>query len=240
MTPTKSGPNAAPEQASTSADERVAGPGTPRGIRLNNPGNIRHSKDDWQGKSADQPDKSFVKFDLPVYGIRAIVRILLNYERKGVDTVGEIIARWAPPSENKTDAYVWHVAECLDVHPDQVIDLDRFEIMLPLVKAIIQHENGRQPYSDRILTEGLRLGGVFDAPRQPLGKKLVGKCIAGASVGLGLASQAAEPTKAAADSLAAFTDAPVIQHVVTFALTVAGLATLAGIAKTYLDHKKGL
>lgn len=238
MTHHQSGPDAAPDQHNLRADERVAGPDTPRGIRLNNPGNIRHSKDDWQGKSADQPDRSFVKFDLPIYGIRAMVRILLNYERKGFDTIREVITRWAPPAENDTGSYVSHVASLVGVDADELIDLDRFDIMLPLVKAIIRHENGEQPYSDRILTEGLRLGGVYDAPREK--PKIAGKVITGASVGLGLVSQAVEPARTVSDSLAAFTGAPIIQNVVTIALTIAGLATLAGIAKTYLDHKKGL
>ena len=45
-----------------------------RGLRNNNPGNIRHGSSQWQGMSAEQPDNAFIKFDDPVYGIRAIAK----------------------------------------------------------------------------------------------------------------------------------------------------------------------
>ena len=39
-----------------------------RGIRNNNPLNIRHSADKWQGASETQTDKSFVQFKSMAYG----------------------------------------------------------------------------------------------------------------------------------------------------------------------------
>jgi hypothetical protein len=82
-----------------------------RGIRNNNPLNIRHSKDTWQGASNIQTDKHFVQFKSMAYGYRAVWRILHTYykklgERKKPFTVENIITRWAPPSENDTKAYI--------------------------------------------------------------------------------------------------------------------------------------
>ena len=79
-----------------------------RGIRNNNPGNIEKSKNNkWQGMAESQPDKRFITFTSPEWGIRAIARILINYKDKyDLDTVKKIISRWAPPSENNTGAYV--------------------------------------------------------------------------------------------------------------------------------------
>ena len=83
----------------------------PRGLRNNNPLNIRHSADQWQGARREQTDKSFVQFESMAYGYRAAWKVLDTYcltfrrERKAY-TVKNIIARWAPPSENHTDAYV--------------------------------------------------------------------------------------------------------------------------------------
>lgn len=236
---TNSRASVAPDQASASTDEHAAGREPPRGIRLNNPGNLRHTKDTWQGLSDDQPDESFCKFEKPLYGIRAIARTLLNYEKKGFDTPAEVINRWAPPSENNTRAYIDHVAADLQVTRDTLIDLDRFEVMLPLIKAIIQHENGEQPYDDRVLGEGLRLAGVMDAPAKSLGKQLSGKILTGGALGLGLVSQVAAPAKTFADGLAGFVDAPIISHISTILITVAGLGVMAGIAKNMLDHKRG-
>lgn len=143
----------------------------PRGIRNNNPGNIRHGKDRWQGMADEQPDLAFITFKSTEYGIRAMARILLNYERRGDDTIGEIISRWAPPSENDTNAYVQAVANACGVDSNDILDLDQCEVMLPLIKAIIRHENGMLPYSDRVILDGMRMAGVYDAKPAPLAKQ---------------------------------------------------------------------
>lgn len=127
-----------------------------RGIRNNNPGNIRHGASNWQGMSSAQTDKDYIQFDDPVYGIRAIAKLLKNYQtRYGLNTVAEIINRWAPPSENITGAYVKHVAEVAGVKPDQEILIDDY--MRPVILTIIQHENGRQPYTVDQIEKGISL-----------------------------------------------------------------------------------
>ena len=82
-----------------------------RGIRNNNPLNIRHSADLWQGARRVQTDKSFVQFESMAYGYRAAWKTLESYWKhfKSVRqpfTVRNIISRWAPPTENDTEAYV--------------------------------------------------------------------------------------------------------------------------------------
>ena len=132
----------------------------PRGIRNHNPGNIRHG-DKWQGLSVEQTDSSFCVFDAPEYGIRALAKILLNYERKyGLNTVRKIINRYAPEVENDTASYVASVAGQLGVAADEVIDISDTAVMLVLVKAIIRHENGCQPYDNEVLIKGIRMAGV--------------------------------------------------------------------------------
>ena len=127
-----------------------------RGIRNNNPGNIRHSNSQWQGLSTEQTDASFVQFDSPVYGIRALAKLLKNYQsRYGLYTVRELINRWAPPSENITSAYVEHVARVAGVDPDEQININ--DKMVPVVTAIIKHENGGNPYSANTISEGIGL-----------------------------------------------------------------------------------
>lgn len=115
-----------------------------RGIRNNNPGNIR-----WDGlvPKSQRTDKSFCQFTAPEYGIRAMIIILRNYEKKhGLNTVRKIINRWAPPVENDTEAYVNSVAKQVGVDADKVIDVTDSRVMIPLLEAIITHENGSQPY----------------------------------------------------------------------------------------------
>lgn len=118
----------------------------PRGIRNNNPGNIRKGTANWQGMRAEGFDPAFVEFTDPVYGIRAMMKIFLTYHRKyGLDTVQSIINRWAPPHENATDHYAAHVAKLLGVKRYDVLDVAA--LLVPLAKAVTLHENGA-PRSD--------------------------------------------------------------------------------------------
>ena len=82
-----------------------------RGLRNNNPLNIRHSADKWQGARINQTDKSFVQFETMAYGYRAAWKVLESYwkhfKQEGQPfTVRNIIHRWAPSEENDADAYV--------------------------------------------------------------------------------------------------------------------------------------
>lgn len=82
-----------------------------RGLRNNNPLNIRHSADQWQGARAQQTDPSFVQFEGMAYGYRAAWKILETYWNyfltKGLSfNVRNIISRWAPPEENDTESYI--------------------------------------------------------------------------------------------------------------------------------------
>ena len=131
-----------------------------RGIRNNNPGNIRHGEK-WEGLSDTQNDSSFCVFKTPEYGIRAMAKILLNYQKKyGLKTIKQIISRWAPPNENNTLAYIKSVSAAVGVLPDDEISLNNKNIMMSLIKAIIKHENGEQPYSEEQILNGINLAGV--------------------------------------------------------------------------------
>ena len=82
-----------------------------RGLRNNNPLNIRHSADRWQGAREEQTDKSFVQFESMAYGYRAAWKTLQTYYNRLCGqgqpfNVQHIISRWAPPEENDTAAYI--------------------------------------------------------------------------------------------------------------------------------------
>ena len=127
---------------------------SPRGIHNNNPLNIRKSSDSWRGATGD--DGEFVTFDSPVFGIRAATKILITYKEKyGLNTVAEIISRWAPPSENDTTSYIESVSRRVGVgRNEQLLISDLPE----LIKAMIQHENGVQPYADETILTGINEG----------------------------------------------------------------------------------
>jgi len=130
----------------------------PRGLRNNNPGNIRLG-DRWQGLVSMQIDKDFCQFRTCEYGIRAMAVILRStyYRKRHRDTVALIISAWAPPTENDTDAYQQSVASVLGTGPDDTINLERDITLSLLISAIIKHENGIQPYTAKQLVAGIKL-----------------------------------------------------------------------------------
>lgn len=129
---------------------------SPRGIRNNNPGNIERTLTLWQGMNPDQSgDERFVVFASPAYGVRAMARIIRNYMGRGLTSVRAIINTWAPPIENDTDSYVNAIASSLGVNADEPLDYD--SAIIPLLKAITQHENGMQPYADSVFASGVAL-----------------------------------------------------------------------------------
>lgn len=133
-----------------------------RGIRNNNPGNIRAVGIPWVGKTG-QDKSGFVVFDTPVNGIRALARNLWTYYHKyGLDTVHDIISRWAPPSENPTEKYVRNVAKHAGVTPKQRLDMPRH--VAKIVEAIIAFENGTNPYSAGQIAQGINKAGWPNPP----------------------------------------------------------------------------
>lgn len=114
----------------------------PRGIRLNNPGNIDRNAIHWQGMSTMQDDPRFIRFDHPQDGIRALMKLMITYEHKyGLSTVKGLIHKYAPPHENATDSYVKAVSNHLGVNSDMVIDVERY--LIKLAQGIVRHENGK-------------------------------------------------------------------------------------------------
>ena len=122
-----------------------------RGLRNNNPLNIRHSKDKWQGAATTQTDKEFVQFQTMAYGYRAAWKTLQTYykrlrERKKHYTVENIIRRWAPPQENDTNSYIRTVLALSGIGgqenllpPENVMSYNRLS---SLIAAMTVMENG--------------------------------------------------------------------------------------------------
>ena len=114
----------------------------PRGLRNNNPGNIRKNSDVFQGEKTSS-DKEFKQFKSMAYGYRAIFKILSNYYRNyKLDTIRKMIGRWAPENENDTDAYVKAVSDYAGIPADDPINVNDREQMIRIVAAMSRIENG--------------------------------------------------------------------------------------------------
>ena len=126
----------------------------PRGLRNNNPLNIRWTPGTrpWQGQKSN--DGQFVIFETMEDGYRAAFRVLDSYNKKhNIYSVREIIYRWAPPQDhNNTRAYIERVCKeaCLretdQIVVDSWIEENRDDAMW-LVWAMAKVENG-----DKLIT----------------------------------------------------------------------------------------
>lgn len=130
---------------------------TPRGIRLNNPLNIRRGSVPWVGQAPVQDDPSFVRFLAPEFGFRAAVVIWLHYRARGLSTLAEIVSTWAPASENDVAAYLADVSRRTGFHPEAPIDVRDPETALNLCHAFTWHENGEWPFEPSQVRDGVAL-----------------------------------------------------------------------------------
>lgn len=118
----------------------------PRGLRNNNPGNIRNSDSTtWKGEVDPSAKKDFVfeEFEDHPHGYRALIRLLQNYRRRhGCQTIADFIRRWAPSNENNTAGYITRVCQEMQVPSVYVPDVDDKLMMIAFASAISLVENG--------------------------------------------------------------------------------------------------
>lgn len=115
----------------------------PRGLRNNNPLNIRINTDKFVGEVQPSQDKAFKQFDTMAHGYRAAFRVIRTYiNNYKCDTIRKIISRWAPATENNTLAYVMTVSSRSGISPDALISASNREEMIRIVAAMSYVENG--------------------------------------------------------------------------------------------------
>ena len=114
----------------------------PKGLRNNNPGNLRYLPPTraWDGQTGDD-GSGYGVYASPAKGTRAAGKQLLKYYAEGLNTVRAIIATWAPTTENNTAAYVKAVSEELNLSPVQPFNVR--ERLPDVARAIFRHECGR-------------------------------------------------------------------------------------------------
>lgn len=133
----------------------------PRGIRNNNPLNIRKGNN-WKGEVPNQTDGAFEQFVSMQMGVRAGFKILKNYMTgyggrvKALTNVHDIIHRWAPPSENNCKAYIDAVCRVSGLHEFERLQFSDRNKMLALVDGMIRVECG-QPISLDIIASAYDL-----------------------------------------------------------------------------------
>lgn len=125
-----------------------------RGIAINNPFDIRISTIGWLGKVTPSKDDDFETFDTPAHGIRAGLKNVFNYQKiHHLDTIREIVSKYAPDCENDTANYINAVCDRMKCHPDAFIDLTDPQTLFSLGVSIIEQEQGHNPYSTALILD---------------------------------------------------------------------------------------
>lgn len=135
-----------------------------RGVRNNNPGNIRKSKDQWEGAIGD--DGEFVTFDSPESGARAMAKNLMSYGRQGYDSIDKILNRYAPPEENDTQAYIDAIVAATGIPATQSLDLNDPDTLVTLSQAMSFHETGHR-YDPSVFQQGVSRATNGITPKTP-------------------------------------------------------------------------
>lgn len=121
----------------------------PRGIRNNNPLNIRKGNN-WKGERHPQTDKAFEEFASMQMGIRAGFVLIRNYisgyggKSKPFNTIEKVVRRWAPPSENATLRYIDFVAKDSGIDARSILSFKDKSSMVAIVNAMIFVECGQR------------------------------------------------------------------------------------------------
>ena len=121
----------------------------PRGIRNNNPLNIRKGNN-WKHERHPQKDKTFEEFESMEYGIRAGFILLRNYitgyggRLRPYNTIEKIICRWAPPTENATVRYIDFVCKDTGIDKRTPVRFTDRPTMCAIVNAMIFVECGQR------------------------------------------------------------------------------------------------
>lgn len=122
----------------------------PRGIRNNNPLNIRVGNV-WLGEVKNPTDPHFEQFNSMEYGLRAgfvlLRRYIRHYKRQ---TIQDIISSWAPSNENNTKAYIDTVVKVSGIPSNRILHYSDKKTMCKLVDAMCFVENGTHVSMEKI------------------------------------------------------------------------------------------
>jgi len=124
----------------------------------NNPGNIKDFGTPWDGmNNKPKTDGSFVSFQTPEMGVRALTKDLTTKMNRGLTDINQILNVYAPSSENDTQSYIDSVSQSTGLLPDQEITSDDF---FHIIKGMIKHEGGEGSlnyFTDDIINKGMNL-----------------------------------------------------------------------------------
>ena len=226
--------------------------GQPRGVRNNNPLNIKHVPgQEWYGQIGvdwidldDHAKGGYCIFKFPWQGYRAGFVTMKTYQRlrlaadgSAIDTVSEIIQRWAPrvPSgtENPHQAlYISFVRRKMGVAKGEHVDVEDYKTVCGLVDAMVYFECGVEKPFGRLTKQHLHRGAIeadIEPPKDTASMDTTLKATKVAGVGGAAAVAAPFALESVTPAL------PFLTRVVEIAPWVIG--AIAGVALIYAGYR---
>ncbi len=135
----------------------------PRGIRNNNPGNLNYAGQRGAEKEGG-PNGRFAVFPSMIDGIAALYRQLKLYAGRGIDTISEIVKKYAPAADNNNvGAYISSLMKATGKGANEALNPEDMDTMVKLIRGIVNHENGMGHVDDKQILAGVQVGSVMSA-----------------------------------------------------------------------------
>lgn len=140
-----------PEQHAQSAS-------APRGIRNNNPGNLNYVGQNG-ATLENHATPRFARFNSAFEGFAALGKQIKAYYNgtskaagyQKLQSVEDIISRFAPASENNTQGYINKLSKMLGVGRGDSLNIHDPQVLATLMNGITQIENGKNPYAPEMV-----------------------------------------------------------------------------------------
>lgn len=138
-------------------------PNSPRGIRNNNPGNLNFAGQAGAQKEGG-PNGRFAVFPSMIDGIAALYKQLKLYAGRGIDTISEIVKKYAPAADgNNVSAYINSLVKDTGKGASEALNPEDMDTMVKLIRGIVNHENGMGHVDDQQILAGVQVGSVMSA-----------------------------------------------------------------------------
>lgn len=132
-------------------------PGTSVAERHNNPGNLVFAGQRGATKGETVAGHTFAKFQSTEEGVAALYRQLQLYQKRGIDTLTEIMGVYAPEGANNTGAYINALSKTTGLDPDQQLNFGDPATAAAMIRGISQHEAGKSYLNDQQILSGINM-----------------------------------------------------------------------------------
>lgn len=132
-------------------------PGTSVAERHNNPGNLVFAGQRGATVGETVAGHTFAKFQSTEEGVAALYRQLQLYQKRGIDTLTEIMGVYAPEGANNTGAYINALSKTTGLDPNRQLNFGDPATAAAMIRGISQHEAGRSYLNDQQILSGINM-----------------------------------------------------------------------------------